>query len=43
MEAPVTFHAKVFDGPSIVHTLLTKQASTFDQYGDEMFLPWTKQ
>jgi len=33
---------KVFDGPSVVHTLSTKQASIFDQYSDEVFLPWTK-
>ena len=43
MEAPMTFHAKVFDGPAIVHSLSTKQAGTFDQYGDEVFLPWTIQ
>ena len=43
MEATMNFHAKIFHGSSVVHTLSTKQASTFDQYGDEVFLPWTRQ
>ena len=38
MEAMMTFYAKILDRPSS-----TKQASTFDQYGDEVFLPWTRQ
>ena len=42
MEATMNFHAKIFHGSSVVHTLSTKQASTFDQYGDEVFLPWTR-
>jgi len=37
MEATMTFHVKIFDGPSAVCTLSTKQASTLDQYGDEVF------
>ena len=43
MEAPMIFHAKIFDGPAIVQSLSTKQASTFEKYGDEVFLPWTNQ
>ena len=43
MEDPTIFHAKIFDGPAIIHTLSTKQASTFEKYGDEVFLPWIKQ
>ena len=43
MEAPMIFHAKIFDGPAIVHSLSTKQASTFEKYRDEVFLPWTNQ
>ena len=42
-EAPMIFHAKIFDGPAIIHSLSTKQASTFEKYGDEVFLPWTNQ
>jgi len=37
MEAPTIFHAKVFDGPAIIPSLPTKQASTFEKYGDEVF------
>ena len=39
IEAPTILHAKVFDGPAIIHSLSTKQASTFEKYGDEVFLP----
>ena len=42
-EPPSNFHAKVFDGAAIVHTLPTKQAATFDEYGDKVFLSWTNQ
>jgi len=31
-EAPTIFHAKVFDGPAIIHSLSTKQASTFEKH-----------
>ncbi len=40
-EPPSNFDAKVFDG-AIVHTLPTKQAATFVEYGDKVFLSWTK-
>ena len=42
MEAPITFHAKIFDGPAVVHRLPTK-VSTFEEYANEVFLPWTSQ
>ena len=42
-EAPMIFHAKIFDGPAIIHSLSTKQASTFEKHGDEAFLPCTNQ
>ena len=42
MEAPITFHAKIFDGPAVVHCLPTK-VSTFEEYANEVFLPWTRQ
>lgn len=42
-EPPSNFHAKVFDGAAIVHNLPTKQAATFDEYRDKVFLSWTKQ
>jgi len=42
-KVPTIFHAKVFDGPGIIHSLSTKQASTFEKYGDDVFLPWTNQ
>ena len=38
---PPSFHAKIFDGPVIVHILST-EAKTFDQYGTDIFLPWTQ-
>ena len=41
VEPPSTFHAKIFDGPAIVHSLPNKQVSTFDEYGQKVFLPWT--
>jgi len=28
-ENPITSHAKIFDGPAVVHSLSTKQAATF--------------
>ncbi|XP_065885996.1 uncharacterized protein [Dysidea avara] len=40
VEAPITFHAKIFDGPAVVHCLPTK-VSTFEEYANEVFLPWT--
>ena len=43
MEASTIFHAKILDDPAIIHFLSTKQASTFEKYGDEVFLPWTNQ
>ena len=39
--SPPSFHAKIFDGPVIAHILST-EAKTFDQYGTDIFLPWTK-
>ena len=41
IEAPVIFQVKIFDGPAIVHSLNSKQVTTFDEYGDKVFLPWT--
>ncbi len=38
---PHLFHAKIFDGPVIVHTLHT-EVKTFNQYATDIFLPWTK-
>ena len=42
VEAPITFHAKIFDGPAVVHCLPTK-VSTFEEYANEVFFPWTSQ
>jgi len=42
-QAPHQFHAKVFDGAAIIHALPTKQAVTFDEYGNKVFLSWMKQ
>ena len=42
-QPPNQFDAKVFDGDAIVHALPTKRAVAFDDYGTEVFLPWTKQ
>ena len=38
---PLSFHAKISDGPVVVYILST-EAKTFDQYGTDIFLPWTK-
>ena len=43
VESPVNVHVKIFDGPAIVHSLHNKQATTFDEYGDKVFLPWIDQ
>ena len=40
-EPPYSFNAKVFDGAAIVHTLPTSQVTTFNEYGDQVFLPWS--
>ena len=41
--APSVFDVKIFDGPAIVHSLPTNLVSTFDEYADKVFLPWTHQ
>ena len=43
VESPTDLHAKIFDGPAIIHTLTSKQVRTFDEYGDQVFLPWINQ
>ena len=43
VSAPANFQVKIFDGPAIVHFLNSKQVTTFDEYGDKVFLPWTDQ
>ena len=43
LEPPPYFDAKVLDGPAIVHSLPVKEATTFDDYSDMVFIPWTKQ
>ena len=39
---PSSFHAKIFDGPAVVHTLSTEEVKTFDEYSTDVFLPWIK-
>ncbi len=39
-EPPVHFHAKVFDGPAILHMLPTETVKTFNDYCNNLFLPW---
>ena len=41
-EVPSCFHAKVIDGPTIVHILPLKQSSTFDEYSEDVFNAWVK-
>jgi len=36
-------NVKVFYGTAIVHMLPTEWVNTFNEYGDNVFLPWTKQ
>lgn len=36
------FHAKVIDGPAIVHILPFKQVSTFDEYSERVFNAWVR-
>lgn len=31
------------DGPAITHSLPIKEARTFDDYSEKIFIPWTKQ
>ena len=40
---PSRFDAKIFDGATVVHALPINQASTFDEYGGMVFLPWMEQ
>ena len=42
-EPPTSFQVKIFDGAAVVHSLQTSSAATFGDYGDNVFLPWTKQ
>ena len=42
MEPPSHIHAKVFDGPAILHILPTENVKTFDDYCNHIFLPWTE-
>ena len=42
-EPPTSFQVKIFDGAAVVHSLPTSNAATFGDYGDNVFLPWTKQ
>ena len=30
-------------GPAIIYTVTSKQVRTFDEYGDQVFLPWINQ
>ena len=39
-QPPTHYDVKLVDGPAIVHSLPTKQAKTFDEYSDVVFLPW---
>ena len=41
-EPPSAFHAKVFDGPAILHILSTAEVKTFNDYCNDVFLPWTE-
>lgn len=41
-EPPSYFHAKVIDGPAIVHILPFKQVSTFDEYSERVFNAWVR-
>lgn len=41
-ETPSHFDAKVFDGAAIVHALPQESASTFGEYSDKVFIPWTE-
>ena len=43
VESPTDLHAKIFDGPAIIYTLTSKQVRTFDEYDDQVFLPWINQ
>ena len=42
LEPPTYYDVKLLDGPAIVYSLPTKQAKTFDEYSDAVFLPWTE-
>ncbi len=42
LELPTYYDVKLLDGPAIVHSLPTKQAKTFDEYSDAVFLPCTE-
>lgn len=42
VEPPSAFHAKVFDGPAILHILPTAEAKTFNDYCNDVFLPWSE-
>ena len=42
-EPPSFFQAKIFDGAAIVHTVPTSQVTTFSEYCNEVFIPWSKQ
>ena len=41
-EPPSYFHAKIIDGPAIVHILLCKLISTFEDYSNTVFNSWIK-
>ncbi len=40
-DPPSSFHAKIFDGPAVLHILPTSEVKTFDDYCNQVFLPWS--
>jgi len=42
-DSPTQFDCKVLDGAVIVHCLPTVEASTFDEYAEEVFIPHLQQ
>lgn len=41
-EAPIEVDTKVVDGAAMVHALLHESKSTFGEYSDTIFIPWTE-
>ena len=41
-EAPVAFDVKILDGAAIVHLLTTNGVNTFDDYANDVFIPYIK-
>ena len=41
-ESPVSFDVKILDGAVIVHLLSPANATTFDDYANNVFIPYVK-